>query len=109
MILVGQEKRLAEPVTSTGAERRAIKVFAAVLLVVCLAAVAVAVERSRSQSNAGCVTVTVPSYTGAVSAEECGAKAAAWCRTAYASAAGDALASALRSACRRHGHPPPAG
>jgi hypothetical protein len=109
MILVGQEKRLTEPVTSTGAERRAIKLFAAALVVVCLAAVAVAVERSHRQTSAGCVTVTVPSYTGAVSSQECGARAAAWCRAAYASAAGDALARALRDACRRQGHPPPAG
>jgi hypothetical protein len=107
MILVGQEKLLAEPVKSTGGERRAIKLFVAALVLVCLAAVVIAVDRSRSSSNAGCVTVSVPSYTGAVSAEQCGARAAAWCRTAYTSGAQDDLARALRVECPRRGYPPP--
>ncbi len=109
MILVGQEKALAEPVSSTRRERRAIKLFAVALVAVCLAAVLVAVDRSRRQARAHCVRVSVASYTGAVTAEECGARAAAWCRTAYAAGPGDALARALRSACPRAGYPPPSG
>ncbi len=107
MILVGQEKLLAEPVKSTGRERRAIKLFVVALVLVGLAVVVVAVERSRGRAGAHCVAVSVPSYTGAVTAEQCGARAAAWCRAAYTSGAQDALARALRSECPRRGYPPP--
>ncbi len=109
MILVGQEKALAEPVSSTRGERRAIKVFAVVLVAVCVAAVIVAVDRSRRQARAHCVSISVASYTGAVTAEQCGARAAAWCRTAYAAPPGDSVARALRTACPRAGFRPPSG
>jgi hypothetical protein len=108
MILVGQEKLLSKPVDSTRRERRAIKLFAVVLVAVCVAAVIVAVNRGGSR--AGCVSVSTPSYTGAVVASQCGAQAKASCRAAYATkAGGDVLAGALRAACPKAGYPAPAG
>jgi hypothetical protein len=105
MILVGQEKRLAQPVGATRRERRAIKLFAAVLTLACVAAVAV--YAARDDPGPRCVTVTFASFTGGVSAQQCGARAAAWCRTAYAAGSGDRLAAAVRSRCRQAGYPPP--
>jgi hypothetical protein len=106
MIMIGQGKRLAEPVAATGRERRATKALVGLLLAACIAAVIVYLNRGSTGSH--CVTVAVASYTGGVSIERCGAKAAAWCRDAYATTADDSLARAVRSACRRSGYPPPA-
>ncbi len=106
MILIGQEKRLAAPLTATGRERRAIKVSVGLLIVAC--AVAVIVYASRGSTGTRCVTVAVASYTGGVSIQRCGAQGAAWCRDAYRTTAQDSLASAVRSACRRTGYLPPA-
>jgi hypothetical protein len=105
MILVGQEKLLSKPVDSTRRERRAIKLFAVVLVAVCVAAVIVAANRGGS--GPGCVSVSTPSYTGAVVASQCGAQARASCRAAYATRTVDVLARALRAACPKAGYPPP--
>jgi hypothetical protein len=70
------------------------------------AAAAVAVYATRGSPGSRCVSVTFASFTGGVTAQQCGAKAAAWCRSADAAAAGDKLAAAVRTQCRRAGYGP---
>lgn len=108
MVLVGQEKRLAQPASSTRPERRALAVFVGLLVAGCVAAAVVYLDRGRPGSR--CVTVTIASYTGGVTSEECGARAAAWCREAFAADRAGARNIVLRSVqsqCRRAGYLPP--
>jgi hypothetical protein len=105
MIMVGQERRLSRPLAISRRERGAIAGFAGLLLVGCV--VAVVVYANRGSAGTRCVTAAVASYTGGVSLRQCGAKAAAWCREAYAASAEDVVARAVRTACRRSGYPPP--
>lgn len=106
MVMVGQEKRLAAPVTTTRRERRAVKLCVAVLVI---ASIAVAVLYAAQRPSGGhCVTVTSASYTGGIINEQCGAQAAAWCAGAFAAGPGDVFARAVRIQCLRAGYLQPA-
>jgi hypothetical protein len=103
MIMVGQSKRLREPLS--GGQRRALYATLGGLLavVVALAAYGAVAHDAATTSGHGCVNVTVASTTGGGILHECGRAAKRWCR--MESLSHGALASLARPQCRLAGYP----
>jgi hypothetical protein len=101
MILIGQSKRLSEPVRWGRREKTAVGalVACAVLAVVGLGAYALT---SGSRARADCIEVTFASTVGGATVDACGQRARVICASP-----GDYRSSgdALREACRRAGFP----
>ena len=99
--MVGQQRRLAQPLTWGTRERWAVGAAVAAL---CAGVVAlVLVAALGGHSGRGCIDATFASYTGAATEHACGAQARAACSQgpgAYSGTAGQALA----TACRRAGY-----
>ncbi|HUA12427.1 MAG TPA: hypothetical protein VMA83_10525 [Solirubrobacteraceae bacterium] len=76
MILVGQQKRLSEPMQWGWRERSVVSGVLAVLIAV---AVVLALTTGSTTHRGRCVEVTFASTLGAARIEQCGAKARALC------------------------------
>ena len=89
-------------------KRRALVIAAAIAVVVVAGSVwwAVAAPGAYGRSHAGCVTVSVPSTTGAGLIHACGNKAKLMCRASFTKT--DRLSLALRPECRAAGLGPAA-
>jgi hypothetical protein len=101
MVMVGQQRRLAQPLRWGPRERWAVGVAVAVLCAGVIALLLVAALGGRS--DAGCIDATFAGYTGAATLHACGPQARAACTQgppAYVGTAGHALA----AACRRAGY-----
>jgi hypothetical protein len=103
MIMIGQSKRLAQPLRWTRAGRLA-AILAVALLLAAGATAAVIGSTSGSHPRAGCIEVTFASTLGAALARQCGATARSTCAHP-AQSPGLAAHGALREACRRAGLP----
>jgi hypothetical protein len=103
MIMVGQAKRLREPLSRR--QRRALYATVGGLLaaVVALAAYGAVAHDPSTTSGHGCVSVTVASTTGGAILHECGRAAERWCRM-EAQRHGP-LASVAGPQCRLAGYP----
>jgi hypothetical protein len=101
MVMVGQQRRLAQPLTWGRRERWAVGSAVAALCAGVIALVLVATLGGRS--SAGCVDATFASYTGAATLHACGAQARAAC-SQDAGTYGGAAGQALEAACRRAGY-----
>ncbi|TMK41383.1 MAG: hypothetical protein E6G56_04005 [Actinobacteria bacterium] len=102
----GQWRRQQRAIPLTRRDRGLLAVLAVVLLVGAAAIVYAGVHASGPRApgaGSGCVEATVPGATGAQILHTCGASARRLCLTEGARA--DAVASALRAACRRAGLP----
>jgi hypothetical protein len=103
----GQWRRQQRTIPLTGRDRGLLAVLAVVLLVGTAGIVYAGIHGSGPRAPAagsGCIEATVPGATGAQILRTCGASARRVCLTEGARA--DAVAVALRSACRRAGLPP---
>ena len=101
MVMVGQHRRLQQPLRWGRRERWAV-IAVVVVLILGAAAVAVyAVTSGGGASNAGCVQVTVPSTLGGAVVHSCGPDARSLCRQGAASGV---PAGPLRSECARLGY-----
>ena len=103
MVMVGQAKRLSEPV---GWGRREWRILAAIVAVILVGSVIGAIVASGGRaSTKGCVVVTGASTTGAAALTECGAQAREWCATALAPGAPTTtFTSQLEQGCRADGY-----
>lgn len=102
--MVGQSKRLAEPMSKR--QKRGLAISLAVLVIAIGAATVYGVvhHTSLDTSGAGCVNLTVPSSLGAAILHGCGAKARAMC--ADAQVHDDTISKLLRPQCVLAGYPP---
>jgi hypothetical protein len=103
MIMVGQSKRLREPMSRR--QRRTLYATLGGLLavVVALAAYGAVANDPGATSGHGCVSVTFASSTGGATLHECGRAAEQWCR--MESQRHGAVASAAAPQCRLAGYP----
>jgi hypothetical protein len=101
MVMVGHNKRLAQPLTRR--QRRGLAISLAVLLIAIVAATAygLASRNSYGPSKNGCVNLTTPSTLGGVIVHDCGAAAKELC--ARAASANDAAARLIRPECVKAG------
>lgn len=97
MVMVGQHRRLSQPLRWTRAGVVATASAGAALIAAAI--VVVVLAASAAKSRAGCIEVVVPSTLGAALVHQCGARARATCASP---AQNPALAEhgALRQACR---------
>jgi hypothetical protein len=100
MIMVGQSKRLSEPLSWGRRERVVVAVLSACLLLAAVGLGAYALS-SGSRARADCVNVTFASTLGGATVHACGAHA----RHVCASGAFAGIGQELRAACRRAGFP----
>lgn len=101
MVMVGQQRRLSEPLRWTRAGRAAV-IAAALALVAGICAVAVIGLTQTPSKRVGCVEVTFASSLGAATLDACGRRARTICAEPQANP-GAAAHGALREACRRAG------
>jgi hypothetical protein len=103
MVMVGQSKRLAEPLRWGRRERLALVALLAAL-VVAVVVVAVLALSSPSQGNEseGCIDVTFASTLGGAKQHACGAQAKLACATGLGRS--QSFLSALRVECARAGY-----
>jgi hypothetical protein len=101
MIMVGQSKRLSQPLRWG---RRDKTIVATLLACVALAAIGLGVFAltSGSREPADCVDVTFASTLGAARLHACGERARVMCASPGVS---KEIAATLRDACRRAGYP----
>jgi hypothetical protein len=104
--MVGQAKRLAQPLGLTRTQRR-IALGLALFAVLGVAGVGVwALTDSSRAIPRGCIQFTTASYTGGATFRLCGRQAAEYCAAPAGVAALPAGASlAARTQCRRAGYP----
>jgi hypothetical protein len=104
MVMVGQSKRLAEPMRLKRRERWLLAAIVCVLAAAAIGAGAYAYFGGDryGASGAGCINVTVASTTGGATLHACGAGARQWCNREAGRE--DALALALQDQCRRAGY-----
>ncbi len=103
MIMVGQSKRLREPLSRR--QRRALYATVAGLLAVvaALAVYGAIVGAPNGTSGHGCVSVTFASSTGGATLHECGRAAEQWCKM-EAERSGP-VADVAEPQCRLAGYP----
>jgi hypothetical protein len=101
--MVGQQKRLSEPLRWTRGARIAVSCAAATLIAAVLAVVLIA-SANAPRHRAGCIEITFASTLGAAFQHACGAKARAMCADP-AENPGLAAHGALKAACRQAGLP----
>jgi hypothetical protein len=101
--MIGQHRRLSEPLRWTRASRLAVIIAGLALAAAVAAVIAVALVNARPQ-RAGCIEVTFPSTLGAAVMHACGARARATCADP-AQNPGIAVHGLLRDACRQEGLP----
>ncbi len=102
MIMVGQSKRLREPLSRR--QLRALYATLAAVLVLVAALVAYgSAHEPNGTSGHGCVIVTFASSTGGATVHRCGRAAAQWCRI-EATRHGP-VANLARPQCRLAGYP----
>jgi hypothetical protein len=101
MVMVGQQRRLEQPLSWGRRERWAVIAIAASLV---LAAVAVGIYAltATGSSTAGCVELTTPSTTGSAVVRSCGQDGRDLCR---AGVRAGLPVTALRGECRRLRYP----
>jgi hypothetical protein len=101
--MVGQQKRLSQPLRTPRAGKIAALAVAGSLVAAVLAAVVIGLT-GASRRNAGCIEVSAASTVGGVITQACGARARGICA---APAESPALAAhgLLRDACRQAGLP----
>lgn len=99
MVMIGQHRRLSEPLRWTRAGRVGALVVACSLLAAIVTVIVLA-SLGGSGQRAGCIEVTFPSTLGGSIAQACGVKARSTCADPAKS---PALAEhgALRQACRQ--------
>ena len=102
MVMVGQHRRLQQPLTWGRRERLAVIAVVVALLLGGAVVAVLAISSSGSSSNAGCVQVTAPSTLGAVVVHSCGQDARNLCRQGGSSGV---PVRALRSECARLRYP----
>ncbi|MEA2370912.1 MAG: hypothetical protein QOH12_1306 [Solirubrobacteraceae bacterium] len=103
MIMVGQEARLAEPLSR---RHKRLMLATVACIVVALAAVAVYGTRQASsygRSANGCVTLNFASVMGSAAVHRCGAAARAWC--AFEDGRHNLEARLVGAQCRQAGFP----
>jgi hypothetical protein len=100
MIMIGQSKRLSEPLHWGRREKSAVAVLIAFLLLAAAGLGAYALT-SGSPARSDCVEVTFASTLGGATIHACGAHA----RHVCASGAFRGIEPELRAACRRAGFP----
>jgi hypothetical protein len=103
MIMIGQSRRLAEPLRWTRAGKIGAATVATLLVAAVLGVTVFALTGGTSEAR-GCFEVTFPSTVGAAYLHACGAEAREICATPSrypAAAAGGQLL----AACRRAGYP----
>jgi hypothetical protein len=102
VILIGQEKRLREPLAIGPRARRGLAVGGVLVALGAAGGIVALVSSGDSAPPAGCVRIPVASTTGGGRVQECGADGRALC--AHPSAASFSI-ELLRSACRQAGDP----
>jgi hypothetical protein len=104
---VGHSKRLREPLSLSGRDRRLLSAIAALFVAAVLALGIYALVSPGRSLGAGCIDATFASSTGAGEIRNCGGQARRSCREAFA---GDATSSpavgAVQIACRKAGYTP---
>lgn len=103
MVMVGQHKRLSEPLHWTRGARIAVAAASATLAAAIVALVLIA-SANAPKHRAGCIEVTFASTLGAAVTHACGTKAKGMCADP-AENPGLAAHDALRAACRQAGLP----
>lgn len=101
--MVGQQKRLSEPLRWTRGSKIALGGAIACMLAAIVALVIVA-SANAPKHRAGCIEVTFPSTLGAAVTHACGTKAKQMCAQP-AENPGLAVHGLLQAACRRAGLP----
>ncbi len=102
--MVGQHKRLAEPMSPGQKRGLAISLAVLVLAVAGATVLAIASHDSFGTSRNGCVSLTVASSLGGAELHKCGSAARALCQAAQA--ANDPLSRELRPQCVLAGYGP---
>jgi hypothetical protein len=104
MVMVGQHKRLAEPMS--GRQKRGLAIALVVLALAIAGGTVYAVTSNDSfgTSHNGCVSLTIASSLGAAVIHKCGSDAKALC--AAAQTASDPVSRALRPQCVLAGYRP---
>jgi hypothetical protein len=100
MIMIGQSRRLSQPLRWGRRERVAV-VAVLTATVLALAALGVYALTSGSRARTDCITVTFASTVGAAQVHACGERARRTC----ASGAFPGITGELRAACARAGFP----
>lgn len=98
MVMVGQQRRLEQPLRWGRRERWAVFAIVAALILGAAVVVVYAITSSGGSSKAGCVEVTVPSTLGAAVVHSCGQDARNLCRQGTKS---QVPVDALRAECAR--------
>ncbi len=101
--MVGQQKRLSEPLRWTRGSKIALGGAIACMLAA-IAAVIIVASANAPKHRAGCIEVTFPSTLGAAVSHACGAKARQMCAQP-AENPGLAAHGLLHAACRQAGLP----
>ena len=104
MVMVGQHKRLAEPMSRRQKRGLAVSLAVVVLAVLGATVFAIASHDSFGTSRNGCVSLTVASSLGGTELHRCGASARALCEAAQTE--NDALSHELRPQCVLAGYGP---
>ncbi len=102
--MVGQHKRLAEPMSRRQKRGLAISLAVLLLAVVGATAFAIASHDSFGTSGNGCVSLTVASSLGGAELHQCGRAARALCEAAQT--ANDPVSRELRPQCVLAGYGP---
>jgi hypothetical protein len=97
MVMVGQNRRLREPLRWTKAGKASVAA-AAVLVIAAAIALVVAVSVGSKGLAKGCIAVTFPSTLGGATVQECGASAKRDCASPRSSDLSGSL-EALKAAC----------
>jgi hypothetical protein len=100
MIMIGQARRLSQPLRWGRRERVAVALLVSCLVLVAAGLVAYAIT-SGSRARADCVEVTFASTVGGATLHACGSRAMHVC----GSGAFHGIEHELRAACRRAGFP----
>jgi hypothetical protein len=104
MVMVGQHRRLAQPLRWGRRERLAVGGVLALLSAGVIALVVFAAVGGRSATT-GCIDASFASTTGGAHLHACGARARAVCSHTLGGASRDRVAEAVAAACRRAGYP----
>lgn len=99
MVMVGQNRRLREPLRWTRAGKITVAAAGAIVAAAVIALV-VAISSGTPAKRPGCIAVTFASSVGGATVEACGAKARSDCADPQGSSLA-ADAGALRVECRR--------
>jgi hypothetical protein len=103
MVMIGQSRRLAEPLRWTRAGKVGVAAVVT-LLVAAVLGVSVFALTGGTREARGCFEVTFPSTLGAAYLHACGARAREICATPSRYLAAAAVGQ-LQAACRRAGYP----